>query len=528
MQSRGGPYIREVTPTTISISGGLLAAMTWREYHEATKHSVESLRRARQVLDWANMPDPFRHYEGVPVLDLPADPPAPEMPAIDVLQGTFGSTPAHDGPAFLSQLLFYSAAISASKLAPSTGDRYALRVNPSSGNLHPTEFHFRTRDLKGWPDGLYHYDPSRHMAEQRGHGGFESEAVDGSAPIVFFLTSIVWRESWKYGERAYRYCLHDIGHAWQALALSTRAIGCDSVAVGHFLDDEVVQLCRPNIDEWPMLIVSLHGKPIPVREAASSKIVWFGGQANQLSKGTIAHPLIDSIHLATRRSRPGSSSTSTDDSAPTGSGEIKLPTPASSTRGFGEVARMRRSALDFLGGKQSMSLAQLSAILAVTAQPLSADFAGTRFIQLYLFAHRVDGLQPGVYRFWPECAELEQVQGGDQRVAAAGLSLGQDLAGNSCVTFSMIGDLDRAARTYGDRGYRYVHFEAGAIGHRLYLAAEALGLGATGIGAFYDDEVHRHLNLVPSQGQVVYHFAIGYPVPDPRVSASNEPKEITW
>ena len=83
----------------------------------------------------------------------------------------------------------------------------------------------------------------------------------------------------------------------------------------------------------------------------------------------------------------------------------------------------------------------------------------------------------------------------------------------------MIGDLDRATRTYDDRGYRYVHFEAGAIGHRLYLAAEALGLGATGIGAFYDDEVHRHLKLVPNQGQVVYHFAIGYPVPDSRLSA---------
>ena len=72
---------------------------------------------------------------------------------------------------------------------------------------------------------------------------------------------------------------------------------------------------------------------------------------------------------------------------------------------------------------------------------------------------------------------------------------------------------------YGDRGYRYVHFEAGAIGHRLYLAAEALGLGATGIGAFYDEEVHRYLNLTPEQGRVVYHFAIGYPVPDYRVNA---------
>ena len=63
---------------------------------------------------------------------------------------------------------------------------------------------------------------------------------------------------------------------------------------------------------------------------------------------------------------------------------------------------MRRSALDFRGGMQSMSLAQLSTILAVTGQPLFADFAGTRFVQLYLYAHRVDGLQPGVYRFWQD------------------------------------------------------------------------------------------------------------------------------
>src|SRR5208337_623386 len=111
------------------------------------------------------------------------------------------------------------------------------------------------------------------------------------------------------------------------------------------------------------------------------------------------------------------------------------------------------------------------------------------------YAHRVNGLQPGVYRFWPQRAEVEQLMGGDQRVAAAALSLGQGLAGNACVAFSMIGDLDRAADIYGDRGYRYVHFEAGAIGQRMYLAAEALGLCATGIGAFLDEEVNRYMGL---------------------------------
>ena len=230
---------------------------------------------------------------------------------------------------------------------------------------------------------------------------------------------------------------------------------------------------------------------------------------------------IDEIHDATKLGRGSKCPTTSQpaEPAPIGAGETKLPPPASSKRPFGEVVRMRRSALDFVGGVQSMSLRQLSAILAAASQPLLADFAAARFIQLYLYAHRVDGLEPGVYRLWPERAELEQIKSGDQRVAAAGLSLGQDLAGNACVAFSMIGDLDRATRAYGDRGYRYVHFEAGAIGHRLYLAAEALGLGATGIGAFYDEEVHRYLKLTPQLGRVVYHFAIGYPVPDFRLGA---------
>jgi SagB-type dehydrogenase family enzyme len=493
--------------------------MTWREYHESTAHSVESLRRVPHVLDWVNMPDPFRHYEGVPVLDLPADPPSPDIPALDVLQGFSGTTAVRDGPTFLSQLLFYSASISASKLVPSTGYRYALRVNPSSGNLHPTEFHFLTRGLKEWPNGLYHYRPSSHMAEQRASGDLEMKLAGSSAPIVFVLTSIVWREAWKYRDRAYRYCLHDMGHAWQALALTARAIGCESFAVGHFPDDEVAQLCRLPEDEWPMLIVELRGGSIPVREPDACETVWYGGHANQLSKERTAYTRIDGIHGATKLSKSACRGISPAEPAPTGSGEITLPPAASSTRAFGEVARMRRSALDFVGGTQSMSFTQLSAILAAAIQPQLADFAATRFIQLYLYVHRVYGLEPGLYRLWPAPAELERIKSGDQRVAAAGLSLGQDLAGNACVAFSIIGDLDRAARAHGDRGYRYVHFEAGAIGHRLYLAAEAFGLGATGIGAFYDEEVNRYLSLTPGQGRVVYHFAIGYPVHDFRLGA---------
>jgi len=490
--------------------------MTWREYHESTKHTVQSLRRSQHFLDWKNMPDPFRHYEGAPVLDLPAEPPGPEIPALELLLGAYGITSGPDGPGFLSGLLFHSAAISASKLIPSTGDRYALRVNPSSGNLHPTEFHFVTRGLEAWPDGLYHYRPSSHMAEQRAAGDLDLKLGRPAAPLTFVLTSIAWREAWKYRDRAYRYCLHDVGHAWQALALAARACGCDSFAIGRFVDDDIAQLCRLNEDEWPMLVVEIRGRSSLLGHLDAVEPVWHGGRANHLSDRQVSYPLIDAMHAATKSNRAAAVE---DQGADEGVGEITLPVTAASKRPFGETARIRRSALDFRGGAESMSLAQLSALLSAASQPLSADFAGSRFVQLYLYVHRVDGLAPGVYRYWPRHNQLEQIRSGDQRVAAAGLSLGQDLAGNACVAFSMIGDLERATRLHGDRGYRYVHFEAGAIGHRLYLAAEALGLGATGIGAFYDDEVHRYLDLTSGERQVVYHFAIGYPVPDPRVGA---------
>lgn len=490
--------------------------MSWREYHEFTKHSPQSLRRMRHVLDWENMPDPFRHYEGAPLLDLPADPPALMTPMLNVLQGATGIPLAIDGPTFLSDLLFHTAAISASKQVPSTGSKYALRVNPSSGNLHPTEFHFIARGLSQWPDGLYHYRPSSHVAEKRAAGSFRLDAGD-AAPLTFILTSIAWREAWKYRDRAYRYCLLDMGHAWQALALAARALGCESSAIGEFPDDNIARISELSEDEWPLLVVKLWGGPLDAVKTEAGGTVWYGGKPNVLSREIVEYPRIDAIHTATKltavhqRRDAGAASESR--------GGIQLPAPASSTRAFDEVVRTRRSALDFRGGVESMTLAQLSALLTAASRPLEADFADQRFLQLYLYVHRIDGLEAGVYRYWPEQNQLERIKLGDQRVAAAGLSLGQDLAGNACVALSMVGDLERATNVHGERGYRYVFFEAGATGHRLYLAAEALGLRATGIGAFYDDEVHQYLGLTPGAGQVVYHFAIGHPIPDSRLSA---------
>ena len=267
-----------------------------------------------------------------------------------------------------------------------------------------------------------------------------------------------------------------------------------------------------------MLIVGLHGPSIPVNMLNADETAVFGGHPNRLSEVQEPYPLIERIHAATKLS---TETTVPSFGQPKVSrrGEVSLPSQVSTNHTFGDVARTRRSALDFRGGSASISFPQLATLLSTTRERLFADFATHRYVHLYLYVHRVEGLAPGVYRFWPEHAELEKIKDGDQRLVATALSLGQDLAGNACVAFSMIGDFENAASRYGDRGYRYVHFEAGAIGQRMYLAAEALGLGATGIGAFFDEEVNRYLGLSPELGQVVYHFAIGYPVADPRLEA---------
>ena len=121
---------------------------------------------------------------------------------------------------------------------------------------------------------------------------------------------------------------------------------------------------------------------------------------------------------------------------------------------------------------------------------------GADFVTLYLYFHRVRDCEPGVYRWDKSSRRLEQLHRGNVERVAAYLSLEQPLAGNACFAVSMVADLAEAARVFGNRGYRYVHFEAGAIGQRLYVGAEALGWNATGIGAFYDDDVHRYLGFL--------------------------------
>jgi SagB-type dehydrogenase family enzyme len=496
-------------------------------YHHATKHTYHSVRANARYLDWHNQPDPFRTYEGVPASLLPPEPGFPDS-------GTFAAIAAlaekvkqpKEDPSgrretfqtdltWLSRLLWHSMAVSAWKKVPGAGARYSLRVNPSSGNLHPTETYVALRAFTGMDDGLYHYRADRHAVELRSRGAWTrhlARALESpwaaESPLIVGLTSILWREAWKYGERAYRYCCHDLGHAMMSLLLAARAMGLPGGAVAHFSDLRLARaLGLAESDEAPMAFLVF---PPPNNSTGFSAAPEqsIGGIPNELSAEELRYELLLGIHAATVLPDP-SGPLPRVPIAPQGfaAGDAPLPGPSRDAP-LGSTVRRRRSALDFDARTPPMERVELEQLLDFATRDWRADWrgnfsgeiaaagSGVDFVALYLYVHRVRDCEPGVYRWDRATGKLEQLHRGNVQRVAAFLSLEQSLAGNSCFTISMIADLAVAARVFGNRGYRYVYFEAGAIGQRLYVGAEALGWNATGIGAFYDDDVHRYLGFL--------------------------------
>ena len=496
-------------------------------YHQATKHTYHSVRTNARYLDWHNQPDPFRSYEGAPIIDLPREPGFASSGTFAAMAAlaektnepreidTEGREKIDLDLSWLSRLLWHSMSVSAWKKVPGSGARYSLRVNPSSGNLHPTEIYVALRSFTGMHDGLYHYRADRHALELRSRGAWTqqlSHALEiplaSDSQLIVGLTSIFWREAWKYGERAYRYCCHDLGHAMMSVLLAARASGLPGGAVAHFSDLRLARaMGLSGSDEAPMaFLVFPAGKSSSGNSATPVEPV--AGTPNELSAEEVRYDLLLGIHASTVLPNPAGPLPQVPSAPPgNGGGDASLSGPPRDAP-LGTIVRKRRSALDFDARTPPMSRDELEQLLDFATRDWRADWrgnfsgettlaqCGADFVALYLYVHRVHDCEPGVYRWDRANRKLEQLHRGDVQRVAAFLSLEQALAGNSCFTVSMIADLGEAARVFGNRGYRYVFFEAGAIGQRFYVGAEALGWNATGIGAFYDDDVHRYLGFL--------------------------------
>ncbi|MBU6430264.1 MAG: SagB/ThcOx family dehydrogenase, partial [Cyanobacteria bacterium REEB65] len=130
--------------------------------------------------------------------------------------------------------------------------------------------------------------------------------------------------------------------------------------------------------------------------------------------------------------------------------------------------------------------------------------------ETFVAVHRVEGLDPGCYHYDPHGRVLRQIRFRNLVEEVQYLCLNQDLGGQACAVIFHTADLPKAIARWGDRAYRYMHLDAGHLGQRLNLAAVHLGLGASGIGGFFDDEVNELLGIPPAEA-VVYITTIGVP-----------------
>jgi len=523
-------------------------------YHEATKHRFEAFARGPGYLDWATQPDPFRRYAGARLIALACIEPADD-PRYDAIF-TPGLQPAA-APVNLrtiSQLFYDSLALSAWK---STGaSRWALRVNASSGNLHPTEGYLVCGPVKGLCERpmVCHYAPREHGLEVRAE--FDPDLWNrlcaGVPAGTFFLglSSICWREAWKYGERAYRYCMHDAGHALGALSIAAAGLGWQT----RLLDDigteglaallGTSQVHDAEQEEPDLLLVCMpmaRVPPLPALSAAAlqacAALAW-QGQPNRLSPSHVDWGI---EAFAARLRQPRTAGAYETFAMPPRSCS-PLPRAVALRR----MIRQRRSAVA-MDGETRIACETFYRMLDRTlAAPGAVPFSTLPWksqLHLALLVHRVDDLPRGLYLLVRDPAQLETLQAAltraehwrkppgcpetlplyclieaDARNAAREISCQQDIASDGCFAVAMLAGFDAPLERYGPWFYPRLYWEAGVIGQLLYLEAEAAGIRSTGIGCFFDDALHELLGLQDRRFQDLYHFTVGGAVEDKRLT----------
>jgi SagB-type dehydrogenase family enzyme len=277
------------------------------EYHEATKHHFNRFAQSAGYLDWATQPDPFRRFAGAQVVELPHEAVSPDRPYDALFAGTLDAEPMT--LASIADLLRCSMGLSAWKQYQRS--RWALRVNPSSGNLHPTEAYLV------WNGCVYHYAPREHAIEVRCRLRApppDQPATPDDEVFVVALTSIVWREAWKYGERAFRYCQHDVGHAIGALRLAAARLGwhltlaadCPDAVVASLVGVDRDDDFREGEHETPECVAVVARNPRADLDLSALVARARGGEwtgtANRLSAEQREWPIIGRIERATCRS----------------------------------------------------------------------------------------------------------------------------------------------------------------------------------------------------------------------------------
>ena len=425
-------------------------------YHQNTKHSYFSVRNNPNRVDWNNPPNRFKNY-----------PDSYKRIALDSSNENYN-------------FLYLISGITAKKTYP--GIEYYLRVNPSAGALYPNEVYFQVRNIDGFEDGIYHLEVATSSAVKLQkielNQGVETLlgldfSVDG---FIFFISSLYFRSSWKYKNRAFRYCLLDAGHLLGSIEASSYLFDKEFEILYDFPKQKLNDFFYFDEKEFFTAVCLVGTKKDDKKESFSLTLSTLDGSSYEEGKISffVKNELIEKAYEDTLEIKNKKS-------------ETKKALFNFQKQRFKDVIFKRRSIREFT--KQSISKVQFEAILNVLNQPITNDC--DEEVDIFYTINRVEGLQIGLYK------NGLLLKNGDFSSKAGYLCLEQELGKDSAVTFFL---------TTKSKNYQEAYQKAGIIGHRLYLASNYLDIGCSGIGAYYDDEVCEFLQ---EQTMVLYALAIG-------------------
>ena len=500
-------------------------------YHETTKHSQQRYARSLGYMDWSTQPNPFRNYNGAQSFELPLATDN-STPPYHLLDSDLPSAPLLKES--LSQLLQFSMGIAAYK--ESGGNSWAVRCNASSGNLHPTETYLVLPPVlkeQNSQTTLYHYTPKNHALESLAafDTPFWKELPKNS--FLIGLSSISWREVWKYGERAFRYVNLDGGHAWHSIVISAKMLGWRVTRLDSVSDTDISTLLgvtqerrffEKEIGDMLFVISPEVVKPaLNIQSLLKSLPLVYEGIANQLSPSMQNWDIIPAIEDATSTMQIRQK-------------DVKRSFPAKKITQESKTIVINRRSIHVMDREtSSITKEQFHTLLRCVH---SSQDAKENSAHLVLFVHRVEEYTSGLYIYirndrdkeplkeqthtafkWGE-TDLENLyllEERDLQMASKAISCSQDIASDGAFSLGMLCSFSQQIQEHGAHRYKELYWECGAIGQQLYLEATSLGLSGTGIGCFLDDTVHNLLGLKDNRFATLYHFTVGRGYVDSRI-----------
>ncbi len=498
---------------------------TCARYHWQTAYDRK--RMTPHQLDWAHQPAPFKHYPERDSVPLPRPDPAGTGSQSLWTVCRRAVAPVHQSLPdmnVLSSILALAGGLTAR--TRQAGGEFYFRSAPSAGALYPNEIYLF------WPcdtepgAGIYHFDPSRHRLYRLRQNGI---APDTAAEPLLVVSGIFFRSAWKYRDRAYRYVLLDAGHLLENLRLAAAANGYGTNLLLDFNDADLER--RLGIDtarEGGLGCLRLR-TPETTAGAVTGEIETAPPAeltaASRVSSREVSYPAIVDLHRAGREknnpsTRPPAEGPPLGLTAETGQFLADLADEQQVTAAFvsdyQQSVIRRRSRRNFI--PRAMTAAQLTGLLELlcltaAGDPADEPPAARAAVTCGCLVERVEGMAPGEYLLNTSRRGLDRIFSGSRLREMTAVCLGQDWLTNAALHFVLLTNPGWLDRHWGARGYRYAMIAAGRLGQAIYLGATALGMGCCGIGAFYDYEAQRLLEI-NSDSALLYLLAAG-PVKSP-------------